>query len=83
MQAEAKILVASARLCQILNLDPSIRLHPTDAAVVPQPIVPDPIPVGELVAIGLLNRPELAAPARRHPGGVPGALLGQGLAVLA
>jgi outer membrane protein TolC len=59
--AEAAILVASANLCRLLNLDPSIRLHPTDAAVVPQPIVPDPIPVAELIALGLLNRPELAA----------------------
>jgi outer membrane protein TolC len=59
--AEAEILVASANLCRLLNLDPSIRLHPTDAAVVPQPIVPDPISVSELIALGLLNRPELAA----------------------
>jgi len=59
--AEAEVLVASANLCRLLNLDPSIRLHPTDAAVVPQPLVPDPIPVAELVALGLLNRPELAA----------------------
>jgi outer membrane protein TolC len=59
--AEAEILVASANLCQLLNLDPSIRLHPTDAVVVPQPLVPDPIPIRELIALGLLNRPELAA----------------------
>jgi len=59
--AEAEILGASANLCRLLNLDPSIRLHPTDAAVVPQPLVPDPIPLAELVALGLLNRPELAA----------------------
>jgi len=59
--AEAEILTASAQLCRVLNLDPSIRLHPIDAYVVPQPIVPDPIPVAELIATGLLNRPELAA----------------------
>jgi outer membrane protein TolC len=59
--AEAEILVASANLCRLLNLDPSIRLHPTDAVVVPQPLVPDPMPVSELIAVGLLNRPELAA----------------------
>ena len=59
--AEAEVLTASASLCRILNLDPSIRLHPTDAFVVPHPLVPDPIPVSELIAIGLLNRPELAA----------------------
>jgi outer membrane protein TolC len=58
---EAELLTASARLCQLLNLDPSIRLHPTDAVVIPQPIVPDPIPLCELIALGLLRRPELAA----------------------
>jgi outer membrane protein TolC len=57
--AESEILAASARLCQLLNLDPSIRLHPTDALVVPMPIVPDPMPVAELIAIALLRRPEL------------------------
>jgi outer membrane protein TolC len=59
--AEGEVLTASAQLCRVLNLDPSIRLHPIDAFVVPQPIVPDPIPVAELIATGLLNRPELAA----------------------
>lgn len=57
--AEGEVLVASARLCNVLNLDPSIRLHPTDAFVVPSPIVPDPIPVSELIALALLQRPEL------------------------
>ncbi len=60
-QVESELLTSSARLCQLLNLDPSIRLHPTDAYVVPHPLVPDPIPVGELIALGLLRRPELAA----------------------
>src|SRR6185437_12629925 len=58
--AEGAVLVASARLARVINIDPSIRLHPTDAWVVPSPIVPDPIPVAELIAIGLLQRPELA-----------------------
>lgn len=57
--AEGEILTASAQLCFVLNLDPSIRLKPTDAAVVPHPIVPDPIPVRELIALALLQRPEL------------------------
>lgn len=60
-QIESELLTASARLCELLNLDPSIRLHPTDAYVVPHPLVPDPIAVGELIALGLLRRPELAA----------------------
>jgi outer membrane protein TolC len=59
-QAEGAIQVASARLCELLNLDPSIRLHPTDAWVVPHEIVPPPVPIFELIAIALLQRPELA-----------------------
>ena len=60
-QAESEVLTSSARLSQVLNLDPSIRLHPTDAYVVPHPLVPDPIPVRELITLGLLRHPELAA----------------------
>ena len=52
-QVESELLTSSARLCQLLNIDPSIRLHPTDAYVVPHPLVPDPIAVGELIALGL------------------------------
>lgn len=58
-EAEGRLLVASAELCRVLNLDPSIRLHPTDAFVVPMPIVPNPMPLPELIAVGLLRRPEL------------------------
>lgn len=61
MQAESDMLTSSARLSQILNLDPSTRLKPIDGWVVPAPIVPDPIPLAELIAIALLQRPELAA----------------------
>ncbi|HZW34691.1 MAG TPA: TolC family protein, partial [Isosphaeraceae bacterium] len=57
---EGDILRASAQLCRVLNLDPSIRLHPTDAGVVPVPIVPEPIPLGELIALAMLQRPEMA-----------------------
>ncbi|ODT98595.1 MAG: hypothetical protein ABS79_05600, partial [Planctomycetes bacterium SCN 63-9] len=59
--AEGAVLTSSAQLCYVLNLDPSIRLHPTDAFVVPHPIVPDPTHVSELIALGLLHRPELKA----------------------
>ena len=44
----------------MLNLDPSIRLHPTDALVAPMAIVPDPIPVAQLIALALTQRPEMA-----------------------
>jgi outer membrane protein TolC len=59
LEAENQILDASARLCELLDLDPSIRLHATDGWVVPAPIVPDPIPLPELLAIALTQRPEL------------------------
>jgi outer membrane protein TolC len=60
-QAENDTLKGSARLCQLLNLDPSTRLKPIDGWVVPAPIVPDPIPLAELIAIAMLQRPELAS----------------------
>lgn len=60
IQAEADTLTASARLAQLLNLDPSTRLRPVDGWVVPAPIVPDPVPLQDLLAVALLQRPELA-----------------------
>ena len=59
LAAEGLILTNSAVLCRLLNLDPALRLHPTDASVVPLPIVPDPQPLAELIALALLRRPEL------------------------
>ncbi len=58
--AEGTVITASARLAQAINVDPSVRLHPTDAWAVPQPVVPDPIPIPQLIAIALMQRPELA-----------------------
>src|SRR6185437_4432801 len=57
--AEGDVLIGSARLAEVINIDPSIRLHPTDSWVVPHPLIPDPIPVCELIALALLRRPEL------------------------
>jgi outer membrane protein TolC len=57
--AEGKVLIVSARLAELLNLDPTTRLSVQDDKVIPCPVVPDPIPLPELVAIALLNRPEL------------------------
>jgi outer membrane protein TolC len=60
LQAESAVLLASARLAQLLDLDPSVRLEAIDGWVVPSPIVPDPIPLPELIALALTQRPELA-----------------------
>lgn len=61
LQAQNEVLVASARLAELLNLDPSLRLHTLDGWVVPAPIIPPPVPLPELLAIALMQRPELAA----------------------
>jgi outer membrane protein TolC len=58
--ADGDVQIASARLCELLNLDPSVRLHPTDAWVVPAEVVPPQVPVCELIAVAILRRPELA-----------------------
>lgn len=60
-QAELDSVAASARLVQLLNLEPAVRLVPADESVVPTPVVPEPIPLPELLAIATLNRPELSA----------------------
>jgi outer membrane protein TolC len=51
----------SARLAQLLLLEPTVDLRPTDPAIVPITLVPvGDVPLDELVATGWLNRPELA-----------------------
>lgn len=60
LQADAEAAIASARLCQLLDLDPTVRLVPMERQVVPQALVPEPIPLAELLAIALVERPELS-----------------------
>ncbi|HVW02323.1 MAG TPA: TolC family protein, partial [Planctomycetaceae bacterium] len=61
VEAESEVLTASAKLCQLLNLDPSIRLHSADAYIIPMPLIPEPVTLPELIAISLMQRPELSA----------------------
>lgn len=58
-QAEGNILTAAARLSQLLNLDPSVRLHPIDCAAVPTAIICESLSLQELIAMALVERPEL------------------------
>ncbi len=60
LEAENQMLAASAALAQLLSIDPAVRLAPIDAQVIPAAIVPEPIPLAELIAIALVQRPELA-----------------------
>jgi len=57
---EAAAGVASARLAQLLLLEPSVDLLPADAQVLPIELVPTSAPLDELIGLGLTNRPELA-----------------------
>jgi outer membrane protein TolC len=59
VQAVGEMQLASARLCQLLSLDPSVRLLPMEQYVVPGTLVPEPIPLPELLAIAITQRPEL------------------------
>lgn len=59
IQADAEIALASARLGQLLRIDPSVRLLAMEQKVIPGALVPEPIPLHELIAIAITQRPEL------------------------
>lgn len=52
--------VAAARLAELLHLDASVPIQPIETAIVPIDLVAPELPLTELVATGLANRPELA-----------------------
>jgi outer membrane protein TolC len=60
IRAQESIAVASARLAQLLRLDPTVALDPVEPSVFPIDLSPPCAHVGELVAQGLTARPELA-----------------------
>ncbi len=59
-RTEESIRVAGARLAQLLRLDQNLRLMPAEPTVLPLEIVRTDIPLRELTATGLSQRPELA-----------------------
>ena len=61
LSATAEVGMASRKLAELLNLRSSIPLHPHETQIVPIPIVPQAIPLAELIAIALVDRPELKA----------------------
>jgi outer membrane protein TolC len=60
IELEEQAALASARLAQLLLLQPSVDLRPADPAVLPITLVPPDVEMDTLVGTGLLNRPELA-----------------------
>lgn len=59
IDAEGKIVSASARLATLVGLDTATRLLPVDRWAVPHSIIPEPMPLQELLAVAVLRRPEL------------------------
>jgi outer membrane protein TolC len=57
---EGDAAIASARLAQLLLLEPTVDLVPADVQVLPIELVPADQSLDDLVGTGLLNRPELA-----------------------
>jgi len=51
----------AARLGKLLQLDPSVRLMPADASVVPVALIDEEQTIEELVAVAISNRDDLAA----------------------
>jgi outer membrane protein TolC len=76
LDAEGEVLLASTSLAELLNLDPATRLHVGEDRPVPAGIVPEPIPLPDLIAIALLNRPDL----QERRAAIRKALLGVGSA---
>lgn len=58
-RAEESVMVASARLAQLLSGDPTIPLQPLEPTIVPVELVSHQTPIHDLVAQGLVNRPEI------------------------
>jgi outer membrane protein TolC len=57
-RAQENARLASAKLVQILHLDPMVELMPRNASVVPLSIISTSEPVGNLIAQALAARPE-------------------------
>jgi len=57
-RAEENVRLASAKLAQILHLDPAVELTPRDSNVVPVSLVSAGGPVGDLISQALAARPE-------------------------
>ena len=60
LDLEGRAALASAQLAQLLLLDATADLRPTEPAIVPITLLPVETPLDDLVATGLMNRPELA-----------------------
>lgn len=58
-RAEERVDTSSARLAQLLSLDATMTFEPREPTIIPVDLVPEDVPVQELIATGLTQRPEL------------------------
>jgi len=58
---QGQAAAVSAHLAQLLLLEPTVDLRPADQAVLPIALVPAAPSLDDLIGVGLMNRPELAA----------------------
>jgi outer membrane protein TolC len=59
LEAQGQVPIASARLAELLDIPPTTLLRAVDDHVVPCQLVPEPVPLSQLLTIAILNRPEL------------------------
>jgi outer membrane protein TolC len=60
LDLEGEAAAVSARLAQLLLLEPTVDLVPADAKILPIELVPVHLALDELLGVALMNRPELA-----------------------
>src|SRR5439155_18242111 len=60
-EAEESQAVASAQLCRLLNLDPSVKLRSPGGAIEALRLIPEDADLERLVAEAVRSRPEVAA----------------------
>lgn len=60
LEAEKEVRVNAAELARLLRLDSSVVLYPAETLPIPVTLVSTEIPLPELIAQGLGNRPELS-----------------------
>lgn len=59
IRAEVQVDIASANLVQLLSMQTSTKLYASDSWLVPHPATPDMLSRRELLAIAVMQRPEL------------------------
>lgn len=59
LQARESVAVSSAELARLLRLDPALTLAPTEPAATPIDLVPDQMPLPDLIGTALASRPEV------------------------